>query len=466
MELFPPFSVDVQLDPTLEGVDNNSNEQVELLEQADTLTFNEVTRVLPGRRVSGQVTRSNGQICFAKLFFGRDARRYWQRELRGAQRLLRAGVNCAALHAIGASADGAGYIVLYEWLAQPVSLHEANHQEILGAVDILARLHTANSVQTDVHFNNFVRCGSTVFAVDADGVRPAHLLRQHFTNLAMLLAQRAPWYDPEIPQIWQHYADARGEYVSKMGSAEQLMQLTEMQRSHRVRRYLNKTQRQCTEFVHKRSWTRNWLCDRQHWPALQRFMLFPELFMGEGTPLKLGNSATVVRVSVEGVPYIVKRYNIKSFTHRLRRWFKRRGRLAWRNGHWLAFVGIPTAKPVALLECKWGWFNSVCYLLMPDCGEHNLGQLMATDAQAFSRLAPQAVEILQHLQAAHLQHGDLKATNFVIHNDRLSLIDYDALQEGSVAADVQRFLANWQDEPDMLKAWQEQLLAARLPGVQ
>ncbi|MEM9623952.1 MAG: phosphotransferase, partial [Pseudomonadota bacterium] len=434
----------------------------QLTEHSALLTFAQVARVLPGRRVSGHARVDDGTPYFAKLFYGADARRYWQRELRGAERMVTAGVPCARVQATGATADGGGYVVLYEWLQDAVNLREFNQQEIFAAVEILARLHSANSVQTDVHFNNFVRCGDTVYAVDADGVRAAQLLRQHFNNLAMLLAQRAPWYDTDIADIWRHYAAARGEYVSKMGSADQLVQLTQLQRAHRVRRYLQKTQRECTEFVHKRSWQRNWLCDRGHWPALQRFMLFPELFMGEGTPLKLGNSATVVRVEIDGSPYIVKRYNIKNWSHRIRRWFKRRARLAWRNGHWLAFLGVPTAKPVALLELKWGWFTQVCYLLMPDCGERNLGQLVATDEAAFAELAPQAIDILCRLQAAQLSHGDLKATNFVIHDGNLSLIDYDAVQAGSIHPDVQRFLANWRAQPELQQAWRARLTAAGL----
>ena len=106
-------------------------------------------------------------------------------------------------------------------------------------------------------------------------------------NLALLLAQRPPTCDYEIDDMWMLYSTARGEYITNLGSNEQLRRLTVKQRADRVRRYLDKTQRECSMIVHRKTLTRNWLCDREHWPRLQRLMLFPEELVGEGTPLKL-----------------------------------------------------------------------------------------------------------------------------------------------------------------------------------
>ncbi len=454
LDLTPPFSVEVILDPTLE-------DRQRLAEQHRTLTFRSISRILPGRRLSGVAEVDKTTVYFAKIFYGEGARRYWQRELTGAQRLQRAQVTTPSVLLRGSSADNLGYVVLYQLLPGAENLREDDGPGISQAVAILAGLHEVNCMQTDVHLNNFVVSQGVVYAVDADGIRPGHLLRQQFANLAMLLAQRSPWYDVEVPQIWQDYAAQRGEYVSKMGSAEQLMHLTQLQRARRVRRYLNKTMRECTEFVHRKSWRHNWLCERRRWPVLQRFMLFPEEYVSAGTPLKLGNSSTVVRVDIEGEGYIVKRYNIKGLGHRLRRWVKRRGRNAWRNGHWLDFLGIPTAKPVALLERQWGWFTGVCYLVMPDVGEHHLGELLALKdaphSSRFAELAPQALTILEHLRAAGLQHGDTKATNFVVHDQRLALIDYDGLRLGGAETDRQRFLRNWEAQPELYQAWKSLL---------
>jgi len=448
-DLRPPFMVDLYLDPT-----------ADLSEQSTTeLSFVSVMRVLPGRRVSG-LAEHQGETVFAKLFFGKRARRYWQRELSGSQRMRKAGIETPEVLAHGSTADGDGYVVFYQPLPEPHNLRDDDSEDMLAAVQILGRLHDANLVQSDVHVFNFIRSSGHYYAIDADGIRLAYLLRQHFANLAMLLAQRPPLADDDIDEVWAVYSALRGAYVSRMGSSDQLRRLTLKQRKQRTRRYLKKTQRDCTEFVQHKSLTHNFLCDRQHWHRLQRFMLFPEVFVGEGTPLKLGNSATVVRIVVDDVRYVVKRYNVKSVSHRVRRWFKPRARHAWRNGHMLSFLGIDTARPVALLERRWGWFTDTCYLVMPDCGERNLGQMLSSDAESFAQLAPAAVKLLQGLQAAGLNHGDLKATNFVVSGDRMALIDYDAVHKGGNHKDVARFLANWDDAPELQAAWRQALADA------
>lgn len=457
LDLVPPFVVDLCLDP---GADLSAQIVTEL-------TFTHVARVLPGRRVSG-LAEHNGEVVFAKLFYGKRARRYWQRELGGAARLMRAGVNTPAVIDKGATADGGGFVVFFQPLLAADGQSEAHNlrdddlEDMLAAVQMLAQLHDANLVQTDVHVDNFLRCSGQYFAIDADGIRRAHLLRQHFANLGMLLAQRTPLRDADIAEVWAAYSASRGAYVTRMGSAEQLAAITRRQRAKRVQRYLKKTQRECTEFVHKRSFTRNILCDRGHWPALQRLMFFPQAMVGEGTPLKLGNSSTVVRVTIDGVRYIVKRYNIKNPLHRFRRWFKRRARHAWCNGHLLSFLGIDTARPIALLEQKWGWFTGVCYLVMPDCGDRDLAQVLATDEARFEQLVVPTVQLLKGLRAAGLQHGDLKATNFVLSDEQLVLIDYDAVTRGDHDKDRTRFLANWDDQPQLLNAWTQALQEAGL----
>jgi len=460
-DLAAPFVVDVRLDPVQKDSPTTDPSALLIGQTVTEVTFKSVARILPKKRVSG-LAEYQDSLVFVKLFYGTNARRYWQRELVGAHLLQAAGVPCAPVLYKGATADGDAFVIFFEALLEPHNLRADDQEDMLAAVGILAQLHNANLVQTDSHVFNFLRSHGQYFAIDADGIRRAHLLRQHFANLAMLLAQRPPTADTDIEDIWASYSTARGAYVNKMGSATLLRKLTTQQRRRRVRRYLKKTQRSCTEFVQQKSFTHHFLCDREYWQQLQRFMLYPEATVGEGTPLKLGNSSTVVRVQIEDQHFIVKRYNVKSLSHRVRRWFKKRARIAWRNGHHLAFLDIHTARPLALLETKWGWFNSVCYLVMPDVGTHNLGQVLSTDDANFAQVSTPTIARLQGLQAAGLAHGDLKATNFVVAGDDVLLIDYDAVRKGANGADIERFKANWQNQPDLLEKWVAALKQAGL----
>jgi len=448
-DLLAPLLVALQPDPNEEPV----------WEQAGDLQICEVARVLPGRRLSGSGF-FNGRPVFAKLFYGPKARRYWLRELTGAANLQRSGISTPALLARGAFVEGGGYFVIYVPLSDAQNLAAHVDADIGDAVALLAKLHGAGFIQADIHVGNFVRSESNAHMVDADGVRRAHLLRHQFANLALLLAQRAPAYDGQIEGLWREYAAQRGEYVERVGSAEMLIALTQRQRRRRVRRYLAKTQRECTEFVHRKSWRFDWLCDRRLARSLQRFMVYPEALIADGTPIKLGNSATVVRIEVEGERFIVKRYNVKNLVHRVRRWFKRRARRAWCNGHHLAFLEIPTARPIALLEQRVGWFAGVSYLVMPDCGERDLAGVLAQSPEEFDELAPQAAALLNKLRGAGLRHGDLKATNFVVSEKGLVLIDYDALTTGDSSKDMERFVANWADDSELSARWAATLYEA------
>ena len=451
LDLTVPFQVDVYLDGSggdKEGIDT-------------TVNFTSIARNFPNRRVSG-IAEVDGGTVFAKIFYGRQARRYWQREFRGAGLIATSEAPSPNLIGQGTTADGAGYVVLYQALVDAAGLSDGSHVEISAAARCLARLHDTDLIQTDPHLNNFIRCKGVVYAVDFDGLKRTEVLQQQFKNLGALLAQRAPEYDNEIEEIWRAYADQRGESVQQMGSLEVIKTHTLHARRERVRRYIRKTQRECTEFVQRKRFARNFLCDRTHWSRMQRFMVAPEEVMRAGVPLKLGNSASVVRVRIEGEMYVVKRYNIKNFGHRLRRWFKRRGRNAWCNGHRLAFLGIETAKPVALLEKRWGWFPGVAYLVMPECGEEDLGYTLAHHPDRFDELSGKTIALMRKLKNAGLRHGDLKVTNFMVQGDAVLIIDYDALSEGGSDSDAERFLANWEEETEIQANWQQMMADAGL----
>lgn len=466
-----PVQLDVQLDP---APDNASPETSAPSSGARemTLELESVDRILPGRRVSGRARMlASGsepeseiepalQKVFAKVFVGAQAHRYWSRELTGARLMQDAGVASPSVCGQGTTRDGAGWIILYTHLdlAEPVAADHAVGIE--GAVRCLAQMHNADLVQTDAHLGNFLTDQTQVWAVDADGIRRERNMRGQLRNFATLLAQRPPHLDAAIADLWQVYTAVRDVDAVRATPAANVVELVRQARHDRVRRYLKKTQRECTEFVHRRTFRRDFVCAREAWPALQRFMVAPEELVGDGTPLKLGNSSTVVRCELAGQRYVVKRYNLKSFTHRMRRWFKRRGRNAWCNGHWLAFLHIPTARPVALLEERVGWFAGRAYLVMPDHGGIDLLHALQEDAGAFDRLAPAVAQIISQLQHAGLRHGDLKATNFVLNGASVALIDYDALDYGDTRADVQRFLANWANEPALQARWVAVLQAA------
>jgi tRNA A-37 threonylcarbamoyl transferase component Bud32 len=184
--------------------------------------------------------------------------------------------------------------------------------------------------------------------------------------------------------------------------------------------------------------------------------------------LKAGNSATVIRASIGDTTYVIKRYNLKSRVHGMRRALRPmpRYRASWRNGHRLRFLGLHGARPVALLECRSGFAKTVAYLVMEDLGP-DASDLATWVAQrgASSELSHKVATLFRGIADAGLVHGDTKASNFLIRDAEIHLIDLDAMVESrrGLARDVSRFLANWESDPEIREQFRGALQAVGMP---
>jgi tRNA A-37 threonylcarbamoyl transferase component Bud32 len=478
------------------------------------VTVTEVLRLLPGRRLVARVDTPGGQ-CLLKLFLGGGARRYLQRELGGCAVLEAAGVSTPRRFAEVADPDGEGVGVLFEFLDRARTVEPADDGRVWAAAAALGRLHAAGAWHGDLHLDNFLYQQSPggqeaggaappaddrgVFVIDGDGVRtgwnlvPPMLRRwgaappvgeadgvaghgrpladaASLENLAVLCAQRPPLLDAGLPDVLRAYGAARGWPASGEAFDRRLLTLrkaTRRQRRRRVQRYLRKVQRACTEFHCERALRRYFVCVREHLDdGLRAFRDDPEAVFHGAEMLKDGNSATVVRCRIGHRSWVVKRYNVKSFWHGLRRVLKPRSRfrLAWCNGQRLHFLDVPTARPVALLERRLGPLRGVAYLVMEDRGRADLLGLAA--AGGIEDVHVDAVtEIFRSLAAADLGHGDTKATNFLVEQDAVVLVDLDAMGErpGALREDIRRFLANWEADPVLQRRFRERFAAAGLP---
>ncbi|MFV2091139.1 MAG: lipopolysaccharide kinase InaA family protein, partial [Pseudomonadales bacterium] len=330
--------------------------------------------------------------------------------------------------------------------SKPVDPLARNRLKDLAA--LLAHLHDKGVWQKDLHLDNFLIAHGQLYAIDGDGVRadgPTLSRRTSLRNLALLLAQLPPSADDGIAALRAAYCEARG-WVDDVDT--ELRRLLVVERNRRVNRYLRKTQRNCTEIEVSSSRRQNFLVLRNLDEALVTQLLRdPDRLVREGEVLKAGNSSTVVRHSSSGSgTFIIKRYNIKNPWHRLRRMFKpvTRFRRAWCNGHRLHFMQIATARPLALLEKRIGPFHGVAYLVMEDLGDQDLSREVATAGLSDAR-CEEVAKLFALLKAIGVSHGDTKATNFMVHDDKIHLIDLDSMHPGfkRLRTDRDRFLDNW-----------------------
>lgn len=441
-----------------------------------TVHFRSIFRLLPGRRLTALV-EVDGRPMVAKLFFGADAARYCEREVRGRALLAAAGVATPALLGRVAAADDAvrGLLIAYLADARPLAADDASGWRQAAAQ--LARLHQAGVVHRDPHANNFLVGGSDgrIHLIDGDGVHPVLGRRPlgrraSLRNLARLCAERPPLADAGVAEMFGAYAAVRGWSPAASGPLDRA---TRVERRRRERRYLEKAQRDCTEFACEHGFRRYLIRLRTAMdPALDALLADPERAMRAGEVVKAGNSATVVRVHLGNRTCIVKRYNQKSLWHALRRVIRptARFRRAWLNGQRLHLLDIPTARPLALLERRFGPLRGVAYLVMEDLGADDLGALAAA-GDVSDATVDGVVRLFQALRAAGLRHGDTKATNFIVAADRVALVDLDAMRTARIRAapdtatrdqDLQRFLANFRADPALRKRFDAAFAAAGL----
>jgi tRNA A-37 threonylcarbamoyl transferase component Bud32 len=434
-----------------------------------------VLRLLPGRRLVARV-RLDGAAAVLKLFFGPDAVRYCERERRGCALLCEAGVTTPALLGSVTGAGGRGLVFDYLAAAEPLCADDQAGVEAAAAE--LARLHARGCRHTDLHLDNFLTAPGAPrpSLIDGDGVRRVRRgelgFARSLADLAVLGAQRPPRLDPGLDGVWRAYAAVRG-WPAGPTETRRLNAAVRGQRRARLRRYLAKAQRDCSEFRCRRDWHCYLVAVRGAWDVdLAALLGDPEAAMDCATVLKAGNSATVVRAPLGSSTCVIKRYNLKGPWHALRRNLRplTRFRAAWCNGQRLHMLGIPTARPLALLERRWGPWRGVAYLVMEDLAGAPGGTLdLAAEVEAAglqeARLA-EVVQIFRDLETAELVHGDTKATNFLLAADGLHLVDLDALAGGGARGrqrDRRRFLDNFRHLPEVHRRIEAAFADAGLP---
>ena len=420
-----------------------------------SFTVVEILRHLPGRRLTAGVSDSARGEGVLKLFFGGRATRDWQRARRGQQAFQQAGVRTTP---VVTEKPGVAPWLLFARLPGTRHADAADSEQL---ADILGRLHHAGYSHTDLHVGNFLRDpDGFIHCIDGDAIVPrVTSVDGGLSELAILLAQFPVSARPDVAASLAAYLMERQvEPGSHLTTRLNDLLRTAMHR--RVRHYLAKAMRDCTNFVTGRVASSRTVARRESAALFDQFAANPEhWFRADGSALKRGNSATVVRLVIGGVTLVAKRYNITGTQHRLRRIFKRRGKDAWLNGLRLEFLGIPTAKPLGLVETGPRWWPGPSYVLMEHLGGRDLATLTSTGAIDRFTLK-ELCEIVDWFRLAGLSHGDFKSTNFLLHEGRLRVIDVDAVDVGAQQADIERLLANWPLESQVHKAVREGLLAA------
>lgn len=454
----------------------------ELELDGEPLLLERLLRVLPGQRYVG-LARWRGRAVLVKLLVGTRAERHFQREREGARLLAGRGLVTPELLAEGFLAGQGGWL-LFDYLDGAESLWDAwravereallseAQQAVLGeALAAIAQMHAKGLWQADLHLDNLLRQAGCLWIIDGGGVQvetPGQPLSRDkvLENLGVFFAQLPAELEPFTEELLVHYLLANGEHALPL---EALLKEVEKVRRWRLRDYLKKVGRDCSLFAAKIGAFGLRVVRREQEAELTPLLADPDAALEAGHLYKTGGAATVARIELNGRPLVLKRYNIKSWLHGLKRfWRPSRAWHSWVEGHRLELLGIATPRPLAVIERRWCWLRGRAYLLTEYCGGPDLIARFAPYVES----APPETELaaLDRLFAAlireRISHGDFKGHNLFWDEGRWSLIDLDAMRQHrrqasfarAYARDRARFLRNWPAESQL-----HRLLDQRLP---
>ncbi|EJL00802.1 lipopolysaccharide kinase InaA family protein [Pseudomonas chlororaphis] len=448
-----------------------------------TLQLLSLLRVLPGQRYVGAgVWR--GRPVLAKLLVGAKSARHFQRERQGVRLLEEQGMTTPLLLADGLK-EGEGGWLLFEFLEGSESLGDAwkqveslpaladEQQAVLAeALAAIAELHGKGLWQEDLHLDNLLRHQGKLYLIDGAGIcveqagKPLSW-QKVLENLGVFFAQLPKSLEPFTEELLVHYLLNNAEHALPL---EALQKQVDKVRSWRLKDFLNKVGRECTLFSVLRGPFALRAIRREEEAAMLPVLEQADALLDRGHLYKTGGAASVGRVEVAGRTLVVKRYNIKGFAHWLKRfWRPSRAWHSWQEGNRLAFLGIATPKPLALLEKRFLWLRSRAYLVTeylagPDIIERfapyiDSGAAPEAELQALDRLFAELIR-------ERISHGDFKGHNLFWQEDRWALIDLDSMCQhhslGSFAPayarDRARFMRNWPESSALY-----QVIDQRLP---
>ena len=420
-----------------------------------------VYRHLPGRRMVCAALHGGDRVL-AKLFFGTKGERDARRERKAALALAEAGIATPRLLGFEREASTGWPVLLYEFIHSTTTLADAwsgsdelRRSRLMAQLLVMqARLHEAGLRQRDPHLDNFLLdADERLIAIDAGGyaVQGGALGRSaSVDNLGLLLAQfPRPVLRQQAPAL-EAYAGARGWEPAGFLSA--LERRAGRWRRWRALKLGRKSLRNCTEFlvrekgglrIHQRRELDPERLDR--W--IEAGGLAPE---ASEALLKDGNSQTVWSGRLEGRGVVVKRYNPRGLLQILRRTLGgSRAARAWRNAHWLRACHIPTPVPWAMIEERRHGLLVRSWLITEQAPGQP-AQRVIGEGVGESRLLP-LVEVVRAFADLGLVHGDMKASNFILGDQGVQVIDLDSLRwprwrwlrRRGVRADRERFLRNW-----------------------
>ena len=457
------------------------NETIELAD-GPTLHCSKVLRALPGKRHVCEGLFDDRRVVAKSYLDPKRGSIHLQRELAGLSAFAQAGIAAPTVLWHGLDRQGHPVLVVnFIEQAEAVGSHwntasDERRESLLDELSLLlARHHQAGLCQADVHLGNFLLANGKLYSLDGDAVivgRQPLAQRSSLGNLALLYAQLTPEWDERSVIASAVYAHERGWASDRV--AVDMPRLVERARQKRWRKLRDKLYRDCTAVAHLASGKHDQFVMRAAAEDLRGLLDDPDATCPADASqlLKNGNTATVWRTGLSGRSIVVKRYNVKGFLHGLSRRLKEsRASISWRNAHRLRFYGIATPTPLAYAVRNEGMLRPLAYFIADAVDGVSLRDWIENHVEQpelVRSVARKVAQLFALMQRLRISHGDMKASNFILHNERIVVIDLDAMKAhrwklGFTRAwrrDMARFTANWREMPEIADVFDQELRTA------
>jgi len=440
-----------------------------------SLNLIQTFRVLEGRREVWLAEKLGAERVIAKRFIGgKKQKKESQREIHGLLELDKREIRGPKLLFTAEDSSG-GLWVVSSYIENTAELGDVFFSGVKSetqeaAISSFAQtlcLHWCKGVhQADIHNRNYLWDGGILYTIDVGSIRFQDKPIQKQTRIDTLVRTCFKFNNSQLLFFIQALEEAEvggdSEGLASYMKSKAFSQQLETRKRAEVRRVWLKSQRSSSDFKVTRKKGLRLFAKSAVDPELSALLMNePDSLFDQGTRLKSGNTCTVQRVELNGINYVVKRYNRKSLFYRFRHIFSMsRVVHSWVNSVVLHRFKVRTPEVVAACELKKFGMLDRGYVVMKCVEGQTLNQFIDNSSQTadersvYVRLV---VELMENLYKYRIIHGDMKAKNFLVENGRLWLIDIDGmklfLSENNFLRrfekDQKRFLRNWDCSPEV-----------------
>lgn len=344
---------------------------------ADATAFvgEKLLRVVPDKRL---VLAGQWQTipAVAKLFLQTDAIDKVQREKKGLIALENAQIKTPKILHIEWTEERDAYVILFEYLENAVTFSqlwsntkpEQKYDLLKSLIEITAKLHRNGLYQEDCHLENYLYENNEITVLDgATVVKKSKSLtvKSSLDNLAVLMAQFNQPFDDYLPKIYDHYIQCR-DWPKTTNQYQWFLIRINKWRKYRENIYLKKTLRTCTAFIADETWEYLCVWDRNYdSPQVRLLLQTPNiLFYRRPEEIFSEENYDATASTVHESNLVVRRYELNFWQKIKYIFFTTPARKDWLNLQRQQFIGMPTIKPIALIEYRWGIIPKVGYLII------------------------------------------------------------------------------------------------------